>query len=214
MEIRAISIIEHVGGHGGMDYYDYGLAYGLGVNKVSVKYHTCNETKTRNFNNVETHHTFGNLWKKNKVHRIILFLKGYLFSFFIAKKSKIKVVHLHFFNFTIQNLALIFFTKLFPFKTIVTIHDVFSFFNMSNRISEYYILKLADGIIVHNQASFKDLKSKHSHLSEITIIPHGNYLPFINKIEKPIVSGQDGLKSLKIFEAINESVSKNSKIII
>ena len=36
----------------------------------------------------------------------------------------------------------------------------------------------------------------------------------INKIEKPIVSGQDGLKSLKIFEAINESVSKNSKIII
>ena len=52
MEISDIAIIEHVGGHGGMDYYDYGLAYGLGVNKVSVKYHTCYETKTRNFDNV------------------------------------------------------------------------------------------------------------------------------------------------------------------
>ena len=162
----------------------------MGVNKVSVKYHTCNETKTRNFDNVETYHTFGNLWKKMKVLRIILLLKGYLMSFLIAKKSKVQVVHLHFFNFTIQNLILIFFTKFFPFKTIVTIHDVFSFFNMSNRISEYCILKWVDGIIVHNLASFNDLKSKHSHLSKITIIPHGNYLPFIKKIEKPKIISQ------------------------
>jgi D-inositol-3-phosphate glycosyltransferase len=223
MEISDISIIEHVGGKGGMDYYDYGLAYGLGVNKVSVKYHTCNETKTRNFDNVETYHTFGNLWKKMKVLRIILLLKGYLMSFLIAKKSKVQVVHLHFFNFTIQNLILIFFTKFFPFKTIVTIHDVFSFFNMSNRISEYCILKWVDGIIVHNQASFNDLKSKHSHLSKITIIPHGNYLPFIKKIEKPKIISQKleilffgqikEVKGLEILlKALKIAVAKNKKI--
>ena len=182
MEISKVAIIEHVGGHGGMDYYDYGLAYGLGANKITVYYHTCNETNIRKFNKVETFNTFGNLWKKTKAVRIILLLKGYLKSFYSAKINKVQLVHLHFFNFTVQNLALTLLAKLFPFKTIVTVHDVFSFFNMSNKISEKYILKWADGIIVHNRASLNDLKSKHPNLSNITIIPHGNYLPFINKI--------------------------------
>lgn len=223
MEISDIAIIEHVGGHGGMDYYDYGLAYGLGANKIAVNYHTCNETNIRKFDNVETYHTFGNLWKKNKVLRMILLLKGYLKSFFSAKKNKVQVVHLHFFNFTVQNFILIFFTKFFPFKTIVTVHDVFSFFNMSNRVSENYILKWADGIIVHNQASLNDLKSKHSNLSEITIIPHGNYLPFINKIKdlqnnsetlKILFFGQiKEVKGLEILlEALKIAVEKNKKI--
>lgn len=223
MEISDIAIIEHVGGHGGMDYYDYGLAYGLGKNKVLVKYHSCNETKKRDFDNVDTHHTFGNLWKKIKVLRIILLFQGYLKSFLISKKNKVQVVHLHFFDFTFRNLILIFFAKFFPFKTIVTIHDVFSFFNMSNRVSEYYILKWADGIIVHNQASFNDLKSKHSNLSKVTIIPHGNYLPFINKIEEPkrisqklkiLFFGQiKEVKGLEILlKALKIAVETNKKI--
>jgi glycosyltransferase involved in cell wall biosynthesis len=218
-----VSIVDHVGGHGGMDYYDYGLAYGLGVNKVFVNFHTCNETKIRDFDNVDTHHTFGDLWKKIRIIRIILFFKGYLKSFLLAKKNKVQVVHLHFFDFTFRNLILMFFSKFYSFKTIVTIHDVISFFNMSNKISEYYILKLADGIIVHNQTSFNDLKSKHSNLSKVSIIPHGNYLPFINKIEKPKIISQNlkilffgqikEVKGLEILlEALKISVSTNRKI--
>ena len=73
MGIKSVALIEHVGGYGGMDYYDYGLAYGLGLNNITVSYHTCNETNMRIFNNVDTNYTFGNLWKKNKVFRFILF---------------------------------------------------------------------------------------------------------------------------------------------
>ena len=182
MEISDISIIEHVGGYGGMDYYDYGLAYGLGVNKVLVNYHTCIETKKRDFDNVDTHHTFGNLWEKIKVLRIILLFQGYLKSFLISKKNKVQVVHLHFFDFTFRNLILIFFAKFFPFKTIVTIHDVFSFFNMSNRVSEYYILKWADGIIVHNQASFNDLKSKIIQTISKSSLISGKYRARLQKM--------------------------------
>ena len=61
MEIMKIALVEHVGGHGGMDYYDYGLAYGLGSNNISVSYHTSNETNMRIFDNVHTYYTFGNL---------------------------------------------------------------------------------------------------------------------------------------------------------
>ena len=61
---------------------------------------------------------------------------------------------------------------------------MFFLFNMSNRFSENFILKLADGIIVHNQTSFKDLKFKHPNISNLTVIPHGNYLPFVNQISK------------------------------
>ena len=35
-----IAIIEPVGGHGGMDYYDYGLGLGLTKNNCSVRLYT------------------------------------------------------------------------------------------------------------------------------------------------------------------------------
>mgnify|MGYP001234315631 FL=1 len=184
MGIKSVALIEHVGGYGGMDYYDYGLAYGLGLNNITVSYHTCNETNMRIFNNVDTNYTFGNLWKKNKVFRFILFFRGYLKSFYFAKNKKIQLVHLHFFHFTFRHFILMFLSRLFSFKVIITVHDIFSFFNISNRFSEYFILKWADGIIVHNQASLNDLMGKHPNLSRINVIHHGNYLPFINKIDK------------------------------
>jgi len=126
-----VAIIEHVGGHGGMDYYDYGLAYGLGVNGLDVSYHTCNATKSRKFVGVDTFYTFGNLWNHSKVIRIGYLFWGYFVSFKKESKLKTPIVHLHLFNFTLQNVFILIFAKLFSFKIILTIHDVNSFYNLS-----------------------------------------------------------------------------------
>lgn len=228
MEVEKIAIVEHVGGHGGMDYYDYGLAFGLAANGVEVSYHTCNQTQTRKFDNVHTYHTFGNLWGKLKVFRIFSFYKNYLKAFYLANVSGIQLVHLHIFDFTTRNFLLVIFSKLFSFKLVITVHDVISFFDRSNKLSEKYILKWADGIIVHNQAAYNDLMNRHikkdvfEH-SYLAIIPHGNYLPFINEIKntpgdsqslKILFFGQiKKVKGLEILlEALNIVLGSGRKI--
>jgi len=39
-----VAQLEPVGGHGGMDYYDFGLCQGLSEAGVDVVLHTCDET--------------------------------------------------------------------------------------------------------------------------------------------------------------------------
>jgi len=41
---QQIAVIEPVGGHGGMDYYDFGLCDGLGRAGADVALYTCDET--------------------------------------------------------------------------------------------------------------------------------------------------------------------------
>lgn len=228
MEVKKVAIIEHVGGYGGMDYYDYGLAYGLALNGLVVDYHTCNQTKLRDFENVHTYFTFANIWDKNKWLKILLFFRLYLKAFFLAKKGGLQIVHLHIFDFTMRNLILVVFSKLFSFKLVLTVHDVVSFFGRSHRLSEKYILKWVDGVIVHNQSAYIDLKKRHTsnnilNRKDLAIIPHGNYLPFIEATEdfpkkaeslKILFFGQ--IKSVKgieiLLEALNIVIRKKHNI--
>ena len=211
-----------------MDYYDYGLAYGLALNGLVVDYHTCNQTKLRDFENVHTYFTFANIWDKNKWLKILLFFRLYLKAFFLAKKGGLQIVHLHIFDFTMRNLILVVFSKLFSFKLVLTVHDVVSFFGRSHRLSEKYILKWVDGVIVHNQSAYIDLKKRHTsnnilNRKDLAIIPHGNYLPFIEATEdfpkkaeslKILFFGQ--IKSVKgieiLLEALNIVIRKKHNI--
>lgn len=228
MEVRKVAIIEHVGGYGGMDYYDYGLAYGLALNGLEVDYHTCNQTRLRDFENVHTYFTFANIWDKNKWLKILLFFRLYLKAFFLAKKGGLQIVHLHVFDFTLRNLILVVFSKFFSFKLVLTVHDVVSFFDRSHWSCEKYILKWVDGVIVHNQSAYIDLKKRHTsdnilNQKDLAIIPHGNYLPFIEATEdipkeseslKILFFGQ--IKSVKgmeiLLEALNIVIRKKHNI--
>ena len=42
-----VAVIEPVGGHGGMDYYDFGLCGGLSEANVDVTLYTCDETAVK-----------------------------------------------------------------------------------------------------------------------------------------------------------------------
>lgn len=175
-----IAIIEPVGGHGGMDYYDYGLAYGLGSNNVEVLYYTCDKTNRRDFPNVSTKITFNKLWDTNFICKIFRYLKGHIQSFRDARKEGAKIVHLHFFTFRIIDYLVLILARLMNFIVVVTIHDVNAFDKKANQTIEKKCYTLIDGIIVHNESSYNDLKKKNIQIKNITIIPHGNYKPFID----------------------------------
>jgi D-inositol-3-phosphate glycosyltransferase len=184
-KIIKIALIEPVGGHGGMDYYDYGLAFGLGSNNIIVEYHTCSKTQIRKYENVITHRTFQNFWDKSKLLKLLLFLKYSWQAIKSAKNNKCNLVHLHFFSFSLPNFLVLFMLKLNNLKTIVTVHDVDSFHGSSNPLLQRLSYFLMVGVIVHNESSFLELKKKGYNLPPIRIIPHGNYIPFVKKLLLP-----------------------------
>lgn len=183
-----VNIIEPVGGHGGMDYYDYGLALGLGNDNVKVNLFTCNSTKERFYSNVTTIYSFGNIWKKGLLLKSILYIIGHIKAFVYINKYEEKIVHLHFFTFRSIDLLVLILGKLFSNKIVITVHDVNSFHKKANNFVESLCYKLCDGVIVHNNASFSEIKNTEALKKPISIIPHGNYLPFIDSHPKELNS--------------------------
>lgn len=174
-----ISIIDPVGGHGGMDYYDYGLAYGLGKNSLTVDYYTCSNTNLLSFENVQTKDVFDHVWDKKGIFKLITFLNGYLKAFKDARLNKANVFHFQFFSLGSLNLIVLSLAFWFKQKKIVTLHDIESFHKVNSKLVSKLCLKLIDGIIVHNQFSKSEFENTFSFKGQLTIIPHGNYLPFV-----------------------------------
>ena len=67
-------------------------------------------------------------------------------------------------------------------KVVLTTHDVSSFANLSDSsIIGSMIYKLTDLILTHNEFSKSEIIKANPNLSSrIYIVPHGNYIPFIN----------------------------------
>ncbi|KAA6342045.1 GDP-mannose:glycolipid 4-beta-D-mannosyltransferase [termite gut metagenome] len=177
-----IALIEPIGGHGGMDYYDYGLAYGLGCNDLDVLFYTCDKTYIRCFRSVDTILMFKKIWDTNIIIKTFQYLKGHFMSFKDAKKKKVRLIHLHFFTFRFIDYLILIIAKKMNFIIIVTVHDINSFNKKANLSIERGCYKLIDGAIVHNNSSYNDLNKKNITIKKITIIPHGNYNLFIKKI--------------------------------
>jgi glycosyltransferase involved in cell wall biosynthesis len=181
--VERISIIDPVGGHGGMDYYDYGLAQGLARNDLDVNYYTCNKTNIRFYKNVQTYTVFTNVWERIGVFKLFAFLNAYLKAFKSARSNNSELLHFQFFGLGKINLLVLALAHLFKQKKVVTLHDIESFHKGRSKLVQNLCLNLIDGIIVHNQFSKSEFEKNFKFQGIISIIPHGNYLPFV-KMQK------------------------------
>ncbi|MFP8487474.1 glycosyltransferase family 4 protein [Gracilimonas sp. Q87] len=199
-----VAIIEPVGGHGGMDYYDYGLSYGLGQNDCDVDYYTCSKTKKRHYKNVTTKLSFGEIWTKGKLGKGFKFFYGYILSFLSAKLRKKDLVHLHFFDLSFLNVSVLFLAKIiFQHTVVITFHDVNSFKSSATGLNLKKVFAWMDKIIVHNEFSKKELLSKGVEVHKVEIIPHGNYLLFVNELDYTNIEDDNNLELL-FFGQIKE----------
>lgn len=203
MKKISVGIVEPVGGHGGMDYYDYGLSMGLGVNDVEVFFYTSDNTKVREFSKVKTLIFFKKMWKRSFLIKIFRYLAGHYLAVEDIKKRDIKIIHLHFFTFRSIDLLILWYARYRGLVTIVTIHDIDSFDKKANDFIERKCFSYIDGIIVHNQSSLNALSNKFDNNIPTNIIPHGNYLPFINDI-CAIKSNKTSKFSLLFFGQIKQ----------
>ncbi len=183
---KSVALIEPVGGHGGMDYYDLGLCQGLLNDGWEVGWYTCSQTADPTLKSVGFYPVYKGIWgKANKYLRAARYLMGSLNALSKASSSGEKIVHFHFFHGAMEELMLLLLAKLYGRKVVVTVHDVESFAGSggpaSGMVSKIY--GMADKFIVHNEVSRRELiQALGADPAKISIIPHGNYLGSIHGV--------------------------------
>lgn len=175
-----ISILEPVGGHGGMEYYDYGLCEGLANSgEAEVHFFTCNKTEVREHPGVTTVKSFGDVWNRSGFGKLRAFLGGYRKAFKQSQENSAAIVHFHFFQVSWLNLWVLLMARKYRFNKVLTLHDVDPLANKSFSFVHKWTYKLVDKVIVHNAFSKDELSKKPIEKRKVEVIPHGNYLPFI-----------------------------------
>lgn len=174
-----VAMIEPVGGHGGMDYYDYGLCEGLAAAGVGVVLHTCDETVLHGDAAFDVRHTYRGVFGSSAAPlRGLRFLAGSIKALAHAVRENRKIVHLHYFRVGTLALLNVLLARLALRKVVITAHDVESFVSsLEVPLMSRVAYGLAHKIIAHNQISRAELISRlNVHPDKISVIPHGNYL--------------------------------------
>lgn len=187
-------MIEIVSSHGGMNYYDYGLLNGLGKLGNNITLFTsenlCFDLSKNQ--SVKVSYTYKNLFKGNKIKKLLRYIVGTMKSLLQIKSEKTKVVHFQIFAISFLEVFVVWLLKLNRLKIVVTIHDVESFSKKNNeKLSKYFYTK-ADAVIVHNKASYdvlldylKSIRSYEKVIYKCHIVHHGSYIGMLpNRIEK------------------------------
>lgn len=177
--VMKVAIIEPVGGHGGMDYYDFGLAGGLADAGVDVVLHTCNETDIPIEGTFEVRHTFNNIYGKAAPwKRGLRFLYGSIVTLLSAVVEQRYIVHFHLFHVSMLQTMQVALARLLMRKIVLTAHDVESFVaGLEAPVLSRMVYKVAHRVIAHNQISKTELMGRIGlNADKIAVIPHGNYL--------------------------------------
>lgn len=173
-----VAMIEPVGGHGGMDYYDFGLCEGLAQADVTVVLYTCDKTKTPENSKFSVLTWFRGIYDQQpRILRGLRFVFAAIRVFHNIFYKKIPLVHFHFFDVSVLHACLIFVTKMMRRKVIITVHDVEGFFEgKGNSRIATVVYGWADALVVHNQYSRAELITLlQVDANKVAVIPHGNY---------------------------------------
>ena len=181
---RKVAIIDTLGAHGGsFHFYTFGQCIGLSNAGVQLSLYANNETENPHIKGVNFYSFYNNLFSsKYKWISGLRWVVGTLKSVLHARLQGISVFHLHIFYTNILILFNLFLVKLLFGKVVLTVHDVTSFAdeNESTIISKF-IYNLTDIVLTHNAFSKNEIiKVTSISSSNIYIIPHGNYTPFIS----------------------------------
>jgi D-inositol-3-phosphate glycosyltransferase len=198
-----VSIIEPIGGHGGLDFYNLGLSESLAKEKYKVYLYTSNDTKLDGeIHEIQTivKKYYKNIFetKVSKYIRGLKYIFGTLLSLIDSKRNDVKIAHFHIYNFSFLELFNLNIFKVFGFKIIVTIHDIDHLSDVNKKHSDKKIKKfknVIDKVIVHTDFTKRSLlKYFDGFESRIFTVPHGD-IDFIYNIK---ISKQEALKKLKL----------------
>ncbi len=206
MKIK-IAIIDSVAARGGSHhFYLFGQSMGLLNAGIDVCLFTNNLTENPQIDGLKIKHYYiGIFGRKSKIIAGFLYLFGSLRSIIGAKFFGASICHYHLFHVNILVVFDLIFSKIMGLKVVYTVHDVLS--NLDKTKSShsliYFVLRNADKLITHNKFSKVQMLDLFKGLDkDIVVIPHGNYLPFIDS------------KKNQVFSRLFLNIPKNKKVIL
>src|SRR5215212_672743 len=180
-----VAMVEPVGGHGGMDYYDFGLCKGLSNTGAKVTLYTCDETRRRDVTFCETRFPYRRIYGDDPAWlRGVRYLRGSIQALLGAKLGRAQIAHFHFFHVGPLELFNVLLAKLLRLRVVVTAHDVQPF---AKRLSVPWMVDKAyrdsDRVIAQSEVSKRELRTLLQEAgAKIATIPHGNYLHSIAEV--------------------------------
>lgn len=194
--MKKIAIIEPIGSNCGMDHYTFGLGGGFVKNNIETYIYT-SDSEIDVVEGLHVQKYYKSFFAcKFKPLKIMLYIYSLIKSILHIKNRKIKNVQIHIFHYGIVELLTIYIIQLFNLKPCAIIHDVESFFNNKLNLQKL-IFRSLKHVVVHNQYSKKELqKAINTDLLKtlnIHVIPHGNFIQTVNKIDKSLARASIGL---------------------
>lgn len=177
-----VAVIEPVGSHGGMDYYDSGLCGGLSAHGVPVVWYTCDISQPCGNNVFAVCRPFVQIWgPRSAWRRGLRYVKGLLGSIRNARVRQAAIAHFHFFHVGLLEAVGVLLARIYGLKVVATIHDVESFKpDATSKILRNLTYSFCSRLIVHNAVSCEELKKSGSISKEkIRIVSHGSYIDLV-----------------------------------
>ena len=174
-----VAIVEPVGGHGGMNFYDFALCRSIIKAGGAASLFTCDKTVVHGdegFPVVLSYRAIygnGNAWLRG-----LRFLMGSLQALPGARLSGHQLAHFHFFQVGPLELFNVLLARLVGLRVVITAHDVEAFKKgLSVGIFVRLAYRLARRVIAHSQVARRELVHELGIPEpKIDVILHGNYV--------------------------------------
>ncbi len=174
-----VAVVEPVGGHGGMDYYDFGLCEGLWASGVRPHLYTSDKTDISAGHLFPVHLSFRKIFSNQpRWLRGVRYLGAACKTLLDVSCKRIPVVHCHFFAVGFAELWMVLLARGLRKKVVVTVHDVEPFDERrSNPALARLTYACTHHLIVHNETS-KTLLTHRLGVSphRVSVVPHGNFV--------------------------------------
>jgi len=173
-----VAVIEPVGGHGGMNYYDFSLCSSIVKAGGKVTLYTCDKTVVNGVEGFPINLPYRGIFGQEMPWvRGLRFLWGSLRALLGARLRGFQVAHFHFFHVGPLELFNVLLARLFGLRVVITAHDVEAFKQgLSVPTFIRWAYRSANRVIAHSQVAKRELVHELDIPQEkIHVILHGNY---------------------------------------
>ncbi|MDH7486909.1 MAG: glycosyltransferase family 4 protein [Anaerolineae bacterium] len=182
MSSPKVWMIEPVGGHRGMHYYDFALCDELRRLGIDVTLLTCDETAACQAPaGLAVRYPFRRIFGADPAWlRACRYGQALRHIAAQAAAESVHIAHLHYFLLAPADLIFLHRLRRQGISIVITAHDVIPFnARLHTRVLFRQLYGLADALIVHTGQSRRELLAQFPlDPARVAVIPHGHYLPY------------------------------------
>lgn len=186
-----VAVVEPVGGHGGMNFYNQSLCQSLVQAGAQATLYTCDKTTVTGQEGFPIERPYRGIFGASRAWlRGLRFLRGSLQALPQARRSGHQVAHFHFFHVGPLELFNVMLARLLGLRVVITAHDVEAFkAGLSIALFVRWAYGASHRVIAHSQIAKRELVEElRIDPAKIDVILHGNYLSSVQTDISPAMA--------------------------